>query len=102
MHYANLISHAVFPELTVGIVEAAEQANYELAACRQGTLSDFFQVAMKGYGIVPACGAILNARGIGGNIVPAPLRLLSSEQQERLLQEPVVKRILQTETDLAT
>ena len=75
----------IVPELAASIVEAAEQGDHAVAAMWQEKLSDLLQLLRNEYPLFPACSALLNARGVPGNVFMAPTRPLSPEQREQLL-----------------
>lgn len=86
--------YGLAPRRSLAIVEAAEQGDWPEAARRQQWLSAFLEVVAVKYPVFPACTAILNARGIPGNVAPAPMRPLSPDQRQALLDEPVVRDLL--------
>ncbi len=86
--------YAILPDLTAGIVEAAERGDYSLAAVQQGKLTEFRQLLLTKYPLFPACSAVLNARGIPGKVHPNPIKSLEPGQLEQLLNEPLVRELL--------
>jgi len=86
--------YGLAPRRSVAIAEAAEQGDWPEAARRQQWLSAFLEVVAVKYPVFAACTAILNARGIAGNVAPAPIRPLTAEQRHALLDEPVVRELL--------
>lgn len=85
---------ALVPDLAAGIVEAAEQGDHAVAAVRQEKLSGLLQLLRNKYALFPACSAILNARGVPGNVFVAPTRPLTPEQREQFLREPLTGELL--------
>jgi 4-hydroxy-tetrahydrodipicolinate synthase len=84
----------ILPGLTVGIAEAAEKGDYALAAQRQNDLTEFLHLIVGKYPLFPACSVVLNARGIAGQVHPAPMKGLDKEQASKLLDEPLVRKLL--------
>lgn len=84
---------AIAPKWTVSIAAAAEAGDWPLAAKRQQRLSDLLTEAAK-LPLFPACTAILNARGIPGNVAPAPMRSLTDAERESLLNSPVIRSLI--------
>jgi len=93
--------YALAPEWTVNIVNAAESGDVEPAAEWQHKLSSLLRVVTQDYPMMPAFTVILNALGIPGNFSPAPIRPLTDEQREHLLNIPVVKELLRTTAESA-
>ena len=85
--------HSLFPQWTLGIAEAADQGDWDLAAKRQEVLSEFIHSVLSRYPVWPSCTAILNARGIPGNVAPRPMCPLDQQTSEQLLAEPTVMRL---------
>jgi 4-hydroxy-tetrahydrodipicolinate synthase len=85
---------AILPELTIGIVEAAEREDYALAAVQQGKLTEFLHLIATKYPLFHACSAVLTARGIPGKVHPSPMKSLESGQLEQLSSEPLVRELL--------
>ena len=85
---------SVVPGLVASIVEAAEAADWELAATRQEQLTGLLNLVRTKYPLMPACSEILNARGIPGRIFAMPSQRLSPEQRDQLLAEPLVHQLL--------
>jgi dihydrodipicolinate synthase/N-acetylneuraminate lyase len=86
---------AVFPDLAAGIVEAAERGHYALASQQQGKLTEALHMVATGkYPLVPACSAILNARGVPGKVHVAPMQTMDAKQVEQLLGEPAIQAAL--------
>jgi 4-hydroxy-tetrahydrodipicolinate synthase len=86
--------YGLAPRRSLAIVEAAERGDWPEAARRQQWLSAFLEVVAVKYPVFPACTALLNARGIPGNVAPAPIRPLDPQQRQALLDEPVVRELL--------
>ena len=86
--------YSVVPDWTMNIVRAGEAGQWDVAARHQAQLSALLQMLRANYPLFPAITAILNARGIPGNLAPAPMPPLTEEQRERLLQEPLVNPLL--------
>jgi len=82
----------IAPRLTVSIAEAAERGDRRMAAERQRQLSGLLQLLITKYPLLASCTALLNARGILGNVAPRPLHPLTATQREQLLAEPLVKQ----------
>lgn len=91
---------AIVPDLAARIVEAAEQGDHALAAARQEKLSGLLQLLRNEYPLFPACSAILNARGVPGNVFLPPARPLAPAQREQLLAEPAVHTLLSVRSDI--
>ena len=87
---------SLFPQWVLGITEAANRGEWDLAAERQAVLSEFMLDVLSRYPVFPACTAILNARGILGNVAPRPMRPLDQQQRKQLLAEPVVIQLQQS------
>jgi 4-hydroxy-tetrahydrodipicolinate synthase len=85
---------ALAPHWAVGVVRAAERGDWPEAARQQRRLSALLQTVAVKYPLFPACTAVLGARGIVGNVAPAPMRPLTAEQRAALLDEPVVRELL--------
>jgi 4-hydroxy-tetrahydrodipicolinate synthase len=83
----------VVPDMAVGIAAAAEAADYEQAAAEQCRLSELLQVITTKYPLLPACSAILQARGVPARIHPIPMESLSAEQVEQLFNEPALRPV---------
>jgi 4-hydroxy-tetrahydrodipicolinate synthase len=84
----------IFPGLSVGIAEAAEKGDYALASSRQQDLTEFLHLVVGRYPLFPACTVVLNARGIPGRVHPAPMKTLDAAQAAKLLEEPLVRKLL--------
>ena len=82
---------SVVPDLAVCIAAAAEQGDYAKAAERQQQLAMLLDVVCNKYPLLPACSAILQARGIPARVHPIPMWPLSEEHTEQLLAEPVLQ-----------
>jgi 4-hydroxy-tetrahydrodipicolinate synthase len=89
---------SVLPDLPVGIAAAAEQGHDADAAARQGKLTEFLHRIISAYPLFPAMTAILNARGIPGQVHVAPMKSLDPGQREKLLGEPLVRELLGIES----
>jgi 4-hydroxy-tetrahydrodipicolinate synthase len=85
---------SVAPHWAAGIAAAADRGDWELARSQQQRLSTLLRMLRERYPVFPACSVLLNARGIPGNIAPAPLCVLSEEQRQQLLHEPIVQELL--------
>jgi 4-hydroxy-tetrahydrodipicolinate synthase len=92
----------LLPALSVSIVAAAEQGDWALAAARQGELTEFLFLVAGAYPLFPACTTILNARGIPGKVHPLPMASLSAAQAEKLLHEPLVRKLLSESSAVAS
>ncbi len=88
----------IVPHLTAGIVEAAERGDDALAAAQQRKLSDLLYLLLNRYPLFPACSVILNARGVEGNVFVASARPLDPARREQLLEEPLIRELLQPST----
>jgi 4-hydroxy-tetrahydrodipicolinate synthase len=88
--------YAVVPNLATSIATAAANGDYAEAAVKQQQLTGLLDVVCGKYPLLPACSAILQARGVPARIHPIPMRSLSAEQTEQLLQEPAIAEALQT------
>ncbi len=84
----------IAPDLSVAIVRSAEAGNWSRAAELQQLLSKLLNLLRDKYTIYGGCEAILNARGIRCRLVPAPMQQLNEKQRNRLLEEPLVQRLL--------
>jgi 4-hydroxy-tetrahydrodipicolinate synthase len=84
----------IFPGLSVGIAEAAEQGDYAVASSRQQDLTEFLHLITGRYPLFPACTAVLNARGIPGRVHPVPMKTLDAAEVAKLLEEPLVRKLL--------
>jgi 4-hydroxy-tetrahydrodipicolinate synthase len=85
---------AVMPNLATHIATAAEQGNFAEAAARQEQLAAVLDLICSKYPLLPACSAIMQARGVPARIHPIPMQSLSKEQTERLLGEAVLQGVL--------
>jgi len=88
--------YAVLPDLSVGIVEAAERGDYALAAVKQRQLTEFRQMILTKYPLFPASKAVLNVRGVPGKFYPAPIKPLDPGQLERFFAEPLIRELVGT------
>lgn len=84
----------ILPGLSVGIAEAAEKGDYALAAQRQSDLTEFLHLVVGKYPLFPACTVVLNARGIPGRVHPVPMKSLDAAQAAKLLDEPLVRKLI--------
>jgi 4-hydroxy-tetrahydrodipicolinate synthase len=84
----------IVPGLSVGIVEAVGKGDESLAASRQAELTEFLFLVAGKYPLFPACTAILNARGVPGKVHPLPMASLSPAETDRLLNEPLIRKLL--------
>jgi len=85
---------SVAPAWVVAIGEAMRRGNRDAAAAHQRDLNELLRIVHQ-YGVFPAFTAMLNARGVAGNYAPAPFRPLDTDAQRRLLNEPIVRRLVQ-------
>jgi hypothetical protein len=85
---------SVVPDLTASIVAAAEDGEYAEATAQQRKLSDLLQLITTKYPVMPACSAILQARGIPARIHPMPQDSIAGNQLARFLDEPLVQGVL--------
>jgi len=83
------------PTRSVAITRAADAGDWPLAARHQRWLSNLLNVVAVKYPVFPACTALLNAKGVAGNVGPAPIRPLTPEQREAFLNEPIIQELLQ-------
>ena len=90
--------YALFPSWTMRLVEAAKRGDWILAAEHQAVLSEFAREVLTKYPIWSACTAILNARGVPGNMAPRPMQQLLPQQSEELLNNPLVRQMQQSTT----
>jgi 4-hydroxy-tetrahydrodipicolinate synthase len=88
--------YALAPAWVAAIRKAALAEDWEQAARYRGLLADL-QALLRSFGVFAAATALLNARGIPGTFAPAPMRLLTGEQQETLLAHPIVRNLLDRE-----
>jgi len=85
----------IFPHLPTAIVQAAESDDWMNASKLQQKLSQLLQLVLKKYATAyGCCEAILNARGIPGQITVAPMRRLSGSKREELLSEPLIQELI--------
>lgn len=82
---------AVVPNLASLIAEAAENGDFAEAASLQQQLTAMTRAVCIKYPLLPACSAILRARGVPARIHPIPMPTLSEEQTAQLLSEPAVQ-----------
>ena len=94
--------YSLFPKWALEIAEASDRGDWGLAAERQAVLSEFMVKVLPRYPVLSACTAILNARGILGNLAPRPMFPLDQQLREQLLAEPVVMRLQQSTVCLPT
>jgi 4-hydroxy-tetrahydrodipicolinate synthase len=85
---------AILPALAVSIAEAAEKGDHALAAARQSDLTEFLHLIVGKYPLFPACTVVLNARGIPGRVHPVPMKTLDADQASKLLDEPLLRKLL--------
>lgn len=85
---------ALAPAWTVAIADAAGRGDWVTAAAFQARLNDLLAV-LKRWGIFPAFSALLNELGAPGNFAPAPSRRLGPQERAQMLQEPVVRELLE-------
>jgi 4-hydroxy-tetrahydrodipicolinate synthase len=81
---------AVVPNLATAIAKAADAGDLVTAASRQQQLTALLDVVCSKYPLLPACSAIMQARGVPARIHPIPMQSLSAEQAKQLLNEPAV------------
>jgi 4-hydroxy-tetrahydrodipicolinate synthase len=86
--------YAVLPDLSVGIVKAAESGDYALAAEKQRKLTEFRQMILTKYPLFPSCKAVLNVRGVPGKFIPNPVKPLDQGQLERFFSEPLIRELV--------
>jgi 4-hydroxy-tetrahydrodipicolinate synthase len=84
---------AVMPNLAASIAIAAEQGDYTKAAERQCQLAAALDVVCGKYSLLPACSAIMQARGVPIRVHPIPMEALSAEQTEQLVAEPALQGV---------
>ncbi len=82
------------PHWATALIDAAQEENWEEAARYQARLSNLLLLVTEKYPTYASFTSILNARGIPGKIGPAPMRRLTTEEQHRLLNEPIVRELL--------
>jgi 4-hydroxy-tetrahydrodipicolinate synthase len=75
------------------IEQAAQKDDWKTAAEYQRRLSGILRV-LKKYGVFPTYSLLLNARGIPGQFMPAPIRPLSEAQREAVMNESAVIDLL--------
>lgn len=88
--------YALAPRWTVGIAKDVLSGELDAAAVGQRQLNELRGVLLR-YGIFQAMTAILNARGVPGNLAPQPSQRLNKAQQEQVLAEPVVQALLKAD-----
>ncbi|UUO07824.1 dihydrodipicolinate synthase family protein [Blastopirellula sp. J2-11] len=91
---------AIFPNQSRALADAADQGQWEEAAQLQADLCRFLEIgrASKLFGAVSS---ILNALGVPGLMAPAPYDQLSSEEQDQLLNDATIRRLIDNELKLA-
>jgi 4-hydroxy-tetrahydrodipicolinate synthase len=85
---------SVVPAHTEKLVQAARANDWQRADQLQGQLNTLLAVMAGRYGIFPASTALLNVQGIPGNCAIRPMRELTPERTEALLEEPIVQQCL--------
>ncbi len=86
------------PSWVKAIKTAAEAEDWVAAAAAQKRLSALLAVLHK-YGVFPTFTLLANAREIPGNFMPAPFASLTEAQIAQVLDEPVVRELLQDSGD---
>ncbi len=84
---------AIAPQWTSAIGRHCERGEWAEAAKYQKLLTELRGLFGR-YDVFQAMTVMLNARGIGGNYAPRPLRKMSPPQREQLLAEPIVVKLL--------
>ena len=84
---------AIMPKWTVALGECAAKGDWEAAAKYQRQITELRNLLPK-YGFA-AFTNMMNARGIPGDFVPRPLTRLSEAQKEELLNEPIMKKLIE-------
>ena len=85
---------AMAPAWTFGIGTCAAKGDWAGASENQQKVIELKEVVILQYGFVAFSG-VMNARGIPGNFVPRPFAKLDDTQRERLLNEPIVQKLLE-------
>lgn len=81
------------PRWTVAIGQAAARDDWDAAAEAQRKLSALLRL-VRSRSHLPVSTAVLNARGIPGNLVLRPMRPLDDAAKQQLLDEPIVKQLV--------
>jgi len=84
---------AIMPGWTVALGECAARGDWEGAAKYQRQITEVRNLLLK-YGFA-AFAEMMNARGIPGDFVPRPSSRLSESQKETLLNEPIMKKLIE-------
>jgi 4-hydroxy-tetrahydrodipicolinate synthase len=85
---------SVVPDLTASIAVAAEDADNARATAQQRKLTDLLQLISTKYAVMPACSAILQARGIPARIHPRPQESFTGDHLAQFLDEPLLRDLL--------
>ncbi|MCD6175938.1 MAG: dihydrodipicolinate synthase family protein [Planctomycetes bacterium] len=85
---------SICPELICEIVKAAENRDYMTASKLQKDLSAFLLLMRKEFPLLDAFSAILNSRGVEGELAMSPARKMDELERERLFNLDFVKRML--------
>lgn len=75
------------------IESAARKSDWKTAAIWQQKLSALLRV-LKKYGVFQVYSLLVNARGIPGSFMPAPIMPLSEGERSAVMEEPAVKDLL--------
>ncbi|HEX7008710.1 MAG TPA: dihydrodipicolinate synthase family protein [Phycisphaeraceae bacterium] len=93
--------YGLAPRWTLGIAEAVQAGDWELARSRQQRLSELTRL-LRSTGVLPAFSALMNARGIPGRFFVKPVRPLGEAERNSFLQQPIVQRLLQEDVPSRT
>jgi len=86
--------YSVFPGLMRRLIDACASENWSVADECQLDLSAMLQIVVN-YGVLPACGKLLNAQGVQGKVHMFPIANdMPPGQAEKLMAEPLVKKVL--------
>ncbi len=85
---------ALAPAWTTAMGKAIDDGDWAAAASYQSRLNQLLDV-VRGTRVHPAFSAILNARGIPGFYAPLPFRALTCDERTTLLDEPIVRALLE-------
>jgi 4-hydroxy-tetrahydrodipicolinate synthase len=84
---------ALAPAWASAIVKAADAKDWQSAAAAQRRLSALLRL-LKQYGVLQTFTLILNAKGIPGSFMPAPIGKLTEPQIAEVLANPIVQDLL--------
>lgn len=91
---------SIYPDLVSDIVTAAEKHDYAIASKLQKYLSDFLRLIRNEFPLHDAFAAILNSRGVEGELAIPPLRKMTESERERLFALDLVEKMVQGKTSI--